>query len=624
MRNMINPIKGFPMADKLISLAELSRAAHKPSARGASEQLPPGAAPTLQDLAESLLFSPSDGRIWLNGARMLLMHSSGIGALRRELIESMGLARARGIMLRTGYHCGARDAALIRERFPEADILAVFAAGPIIHGLEGAVKVEPVHFEFDMTLGTYYGEFLWHHSSEDDEHIAQYGIGTEPACWMQTGYATGYTSAMVGRLILYREVECRSTGANTCRLIGKPVEEWDDAEEELADLNAEPFVGSSASAAAVKPSAKNADKGALPSNLQAEPTAAQDSEMVGISSAFNAACHMLRRVAPTQATVLFTGESGVGKEMFARMLHRISPRHDAPFVAINCAAIPENLMESELFGVERGAFTGATQSRAGRFERADGGTLFLDEIATLSLVAQGKLLRALQEGEVERVGGSRTLKVDVRVVAATNVDLRAAAQRGEFREDLFFRLNVFPIHLPPLRERKEDIPLLMTHFLHRFTQRHGRQLSGFTPRTADTLLAYDFPGNIRELQNLVERGVISAPDDGAIDLAHLFTSGERLAHPMFSIGVRGQLAAAPHESPPTQQTSSTPPAQQPETLHALLGDKNLSQLSLQEVEDAMIDHCMVEAKGNVSEAARRLGLTRAQLSYRLSRRPAGE
>ena len=611
------------MTDKLISLAELTRGAQKSSTRGASEQLPPGAAPTLQDLTEALLFSPGDGRIWLNGARMLLMHSSGLGALRRELIESMGLPRARGIMLRTGYHCGARDAALVRERFPEADTLAVFAAGPIIHALEGAVKVEPVHFEFDMNLGTYYGEFLWHHSSEDDEHIAQYGIGTEPACWMQTGYATGYTSAMVGRLILYREVEFRSTGSNICRLIGKPAEEWDDAEEDLADLNAEPFVGSG-STAARKTSAKSGDKGALPSNLQAEPTPAQDSDMVGISSAFNAACHMLRRVAPTQATVLFTGESGVGKEMFARMLHRISPRSEAPFVAINCAAIPESLMESELFGVERGAFTGATQSRAGRFERADGGTLFLDEIATLSLVAQGKLLRALQEGEVERVGGSRTLKVDVRVVAATNVDLRAAAQRGEFREDLFFRLNVVPIHLPPLRERKEDIPLLMTHFLHRFTQRHGRQLSGFTPRTADTLLAYDFPGNIRELQNLVERGVISAPDGGAIDLSHLFTSGERLAQPMFSIGVRGQLAAAPHDQAQPQQASSAPPAQQPEALHALFGDKDLSRLSLQEVEDAMIDHCMNEVKGNVSEAARRLGLTRAQLSYRLSRRSAGE
>ncbi|MBT2339816.1 MULTISPECIES: sigma-54-dependent Fis family transcriptional regulator [Pseudomonas] len=608
------------MVDKLISLAELSRGGQKKPVRGASEQLPPGAAPTLQDLTECLMFSPGDGRIWLNGARMLLMHNSGIGALRRELIESMGLARARGIMLRTGYHCGSRDAALIKERFPEADILALFAAGPIIHALEGAVKVEPVHFEFDMNLGTYYGEFLWHHSSEDDEHIAQYGIGTEPACWMQTGYAIGYTSAMVGRLILYREVECRSTGSSICRLVGKPAEEWDDAEEDLADLNAEPFVSTGGRSATAHGSF---DKGALPAHLQADPTPAQDTDMVGISSAFNAACHMLRRVAPTQATVLFTGESGVGKEMFARMLHRISPRHDELFVAINCAAIPENLMEAELFGVERGAYTGATQSRAGRFERADGGTLFLDEIATLSLVAQGKLLRALQEGEVERVGGSRTLKVDVRVVAATNVDLRAAAQRGEFREDLFFRLNVFPIHLPPLRERKEDIPLLMTHFLHRFTQRHGRQISGFTPRTADTLLAYDFPGNIRELQNLVERGVISAPDGGAIDLSHLFTSGERLALPMFSIGTRGQLAAAPND-----QAAATPaPAStgnNNEAIQELFGGRDLSRLSLQEVEDTMIDHCMNEVKGNVSEAARRLGLTRAQLSYRLSRRSAGE
>ncbi|WP_053151184.1 sigma-54-dependent Fis family transcriptional regulator [Pseudomonas sp. Pf153] len=609
------------MANKLISLAELSGEAKKKPARGASEQLPPGASPTLQDLTECLMFSPGDGRIWLNGARMLLMHSSGIGALRRELIESMGLSRARGIMLRTGYHCGARDAALIKERFPEADFLALFAAGPIIHAIEGAVKVEPVHFEFDMNLGTYYGEFLWHHSSEDDEHIAQFGIGTEPACWMQTGYATGYTSAMVGRLILYREVECRSTGSNICRLIGKPAEEWDDAEGDLADLNAEPFVSTSGRSPS---SHGRGDKGALPAELQAAHQPTQDSDMVGISSAFNAACHMLRRVAPTQATVLFTGESGVGKEMFARMLHRISPRHDAPFVAINCAAIPENLMESELFGVERGAFTGATQSRAGRFERANGGTLFLDEIGTLSLVAQGKLLRVLQEGEVERVGGSRTLKVDVRVVAATNVDLRAAAQRGEFREDLFFRLNVFPIHLPPLRERKEDIPLLMTHFLHRFTRLHGRQISGFTPRTADTLLAYDFPGNIRELQNLVERGVISAPDGGAIDLAHLFTSGERLAQPMFSIGNRGQLAASPHDQAPASRTVSAHKDTSHEAIQALFGDKDLSRLSLQEVEDTLIDHCLLEVKGNVSEAARRLGLTRAQLSYRLSRRDSGE
>ncbi len=607
------------MAKTLISLAELSGKTGKDSARGASEQLAPQATPTLQDLTECLLFSPGDGRIWLNGQRMLLMHSSGMGALRHELIETMGLAKARGILLRTGYHCGARDAELIRRRFPEADTLALFAAGPVMHTIEGAVRVEPVHFEFDMNMGTYYGEFLWYHSSEDDEHIERFGIGTEPACWMQTGYAIGYTSALVGRLIFYREVECRSMGAHVCRLIGKPAEEWTDADEELAYLHAETFVGGERPPVPVAAS-RPGDKASVAIPVAATPPApVLDTDLVGVSSSFNAACHMLKRVAPTQATVLFTGESGVGKEMFARMLHRISPRHDQPFVAINCAAIPETLMESELFGVERGAFTGATQSRAGRFERADGGTLFLDEIGTLSLVAQGKLLRALQESEIERVGGSRTLRVDVRVVAATNVDLREATRQGTFREDLFFRLNVFPIHLPPLRDRKEDIPLLMAHFLQRFTARHGKQLSGFTPRTVDALLGYDFPGNIRELQNLVERGVISAPEDGAIDLAHLFTSGERLSQPMFSIGSRGTLAAMGEEG---GASATEPPAavQAPDLLGGLFGQQDLDRLSLQDIEDALIDYRLSEARGNVSEAARRLGLTRAQLAYRLSRR----
>lgn len=607
------------MASKLISLAELSETEPNKLGlkRGAIEQLGPGATPSLQDLTESLLFSPGDGRIWLNGARMLLFHSSGLGALRRELIESVGFARARGILLRTGYHCGAKDAALLRERFSDADPLALFAAGPTMHSLEGAVRVEPVHFDFDMDLGTYYGEFLWHHSSEDDEHIAQYGIGTEPACWMQIGYAIGYTSALVGRLILYREVECRSTGAQICRIIGKPADEWEDAHEELEALTAESFVNNQARRK--ENTSPLSDGPPSPAEQQVSSNLSEH-EMVGISSAFNAACHMLRRVAPTEATVLFTGESGVGKEMFARMLHRISTRGSGPFVAVNCAAIPETLMESELFGVERGAFTGATQSRAGRFERASGGTLFLDEIGTLSLVAQGKLLRALQESEIERVGGSRTLKVNVRVVAATNVDLRAAVQRGEFREDLFFRLNVYPIHLPPLRERKEDIPLLMTYFLHRFNERHKRAVKGFTPRAANGLLSYDFPGNIRELQNLVERGVISVAEEGAIDLPHLFTSGERLTQPMFSVGTGGTLATSQNAQTKMDEISQPAKAKPGSAMDSPLDVKDISRMTLQEVEVAMIDHALDQAKGNVSEAARRLGITRAQLSYRLSRR----
>jgi two-component system response regulator HydG len=329
--------------------------------------------------------------------------------------------------------------------------------------------------------------------------------------------------------------------------------------------------------------------------------------MVGVSSAFKSACHLLSRVAPTQATVLFTGESGVGKELFANMLHRISPRKDKPFIALNCAAIPETLIESELFGVERGAFTGATISRPGRFARAAGGTLFLDEVGTLSLVSQGKLLRALQEGEIERVGGSRTLKVDVRVVAATNVDLHAEVRAGRFREDLFFRLEVFPIHLPPLRERREDIPLLLNHFLHRYSQRHGRRVRGYTHRVVKALLNYDFPGNIRELQNLVERGVINADEGGAIDVPHMLRREQLRDEHTLTIGATGNLASEEAAPPPAPATS----------LLARLLEPGQGTISLDDVERRLIDDAVSRADGNLSAAARLLGLTRAQLAYRL-------
>ena len=223
-------------------------------------------------------------------------------------------------------------------------------------------------------------------------------------------------------------------------------------------------------------------------------------------------------------TVLFLGETGVGKEIFARMLHRMGRRSEQPFVAVNCAALPENLIEAELFGVVKGAYTGATDSRPGRFERAHGGTLFLDEIGTLTLSAQAKLLRALQEGEIERVGDSQTRKVDVRLLAATNVDLKDAVARGTFREDLYFRLTTFPVRIPPLRERRDDIPLLMRHFLHRFSQRHGKTVGSFAPEAVEALLSYAFPGNIRELENMIERGVLLADAGEPIGISHLFTA----------------------------------------------------------------------------------------------------
>ena len=471
--------------------------------------------PTVADLSECLFFSPGDGRIWLQDQRMVLLHSESLGSLRRELIDSIGLDKARGLLTRAGYVSGARDAQLVRQQWPEADPQAAAMAGTRLHALEGVVKVELVHAAYDAVTGAYDGEFLWHNSSEDDEHIAAYGVGGAPACWMQVGYATGYVSTLFGRLIVFRELECRSMGDGHCRVVGKSAHQWDGVEEDMRYLNAHEFVDAAAY-----------DRGdEQAAALPAADRVAADA-MVGASSAFKAACQQLSRVARTSATVLFTGESGVGKEKFASMLHQISPRKNQPFIAVNCAAIPETLIESELFGVERGAFTGATMSRPGRFERAHGGTLFLDEIATLSFVAQGKLLRALQEGQIERVGGTRSVAVDVRVVAATNEALREAVRKGAFREDLFFRLNVVPIHLPPLRERRDDIPLLMNHFIHHYRRKHDCDVKGFTQAAVRHLVNYDYPGNIRELQNLVERAVILADAGGLIDVHHLFTGGE--------------------------------------------------------------------------------------------------
>lgn len=514
--------------------------------------------PTVADISECLFFSPGDGRIWLQDQRMILLHSEALGSLRRELIDSIGLDKARGLLTRAGYVSGARDASLVRQQWPDAEPTAAAMAGTRLHALEGVVQVEVVHARYDADTGTYEGEFVWHNSSEDDEHIAAYSVGGSPACWMQVGYATGYVSTLFGHRIVFREVACRSSGAAHCRVIGKSAELWDDPEQDLFYLNAQDFVGTPPASLptltqqGTQGKARTTylgvplGKAAASSNSvsAADPTA--NATMVGASSAFNAACHMLQRVAPTAATVLFTGESGVGKEMFASMLHRISPRSSQPFVAINCAAIPETLVESELFGVERGAYTGAGTSRPGRFERAHGGTLFLDEIGTLSLVAQGKLLRALQDGEVERVGGTRTVRVDVRLVAATNVDLRQAVREGTFREDLFYRLNVFPIHLPPLRDRRDDIPLLMSHFLAHYQRKHLRQVPGFSQAAVKAMFHYPFPGNIRELQNLIERAVILATDGEPIEPHHLFAGGEQSGGGVMSLHLQGNSGGTLH------------------------------------------------------------------------------
>lgn len=309
----------------------------------------------------------------------------------------------------------------------------------------------------------------------------------------------------------------------------------------------------------------------------------QFDNIIGRSAAMREIFHTVERVAPTRATVLLAGESGVGKDMIARAIHQHSPRKSHPFVKINCTALPENLIESELFGYEKGAFTGATASKPGKFEQADQGTAFLDEIGDVPGNMQVKLLRVLQERQFERLGSNVTRNVDVRVIAATNVDLRAALEQGRFREDLYYRLNVVPINIPPLRERKEDIPFLAIHFVHKLSKELGSIAKDVSPAAIDRLLDHTWPGNVRELENTIERSLVLA-------------SGEILQPSEIRIET-------------TRSASPSVPAQAP-----LLPEGE----TLEHWEQMMIREALRRSNGNKSQAARVLGLTRNALRYRLS------
>jgi two-component system nitrogen regulation response regulator NtrX len=305
--------------------------------------------------------------------------------------------------------------------------------------------------------------------------------------------------------------------------------------------------------------------------------------IVGRSPAIQQLLGDIERAGPSASRVLIQGESGTGKELVARALHASSPRHAMPFVAVNCAAIPEELIESELFGHERGAFTGATQSRRGRFEEAHGGTLFLDEVGDLSARAQTKLLRVLQEGELNRVGGGRAVRVDVRVIAATNQDLTNGTRDGRFREDLFFRLAVIPLTVPPLRERREDIPLLVEHFATAIAREAGIKPRRFAAAALERLARYDFPGNVRELRNVVERLLIMSRGT--------------------SIGVEDVQPVLPE---PRSSVGREP------------GPQRLAA-SVQDFERQAIESAVRAADGNMTQAAALLGLERSHLYKKMRR-----
>jgi two-component system response regulator HydG len=320
----------------------------------------------------------------------------------------------------------------------------------------------------------------------------------------------------------------------------------------------------------------------LKRQLHADP---ETPTIIGKSDAMKALLEMLAMAAPSEATVLITGESGTGKELVARSLHVNSPRKDHPLVVVNCAAITETLLESELFGHEKGAFTGADKRREGRFMQADRGTIFLDEVAETSPTMQAKLLRVLQQKEIQRIGSEEVLQVDVRIVAATNRDLEAEVTQGRFREDLFYRLNVMPLNVPPLRERHDDIPLLADHFLKRYAEKNRKSVKGFTPLAMDMLLKYDWPGNVRELENAIERAVI-------------LLTGEHITEKQLPLNIIRNYPDIDVSNPAVP----SPPD---------------GTRSLEEIEKEAILATLKATDGNKSESARRLGITRKTLHNKL-------
>ncbi len=307
--------------------------------------------------------------------------------------------------------------------------------------------------------------------------------------------------------------------------------------------------------------------------------------LIGRSQAMTRLLETVSQVAPSEATVLIEGESGTGKEMIAGAIHFNSPRKDGPFIRINCAAITETLLESELFGHEKGAFTGADRRKEGKFRQAEAGSMFLDEVSEMSLGMQVKLLRVLQEREITRVGGDELIKVDVRIIAASNKDLVDEIEKGSFREDLFYRLNVVTLQVPPLRERQEDIPLMAQHFLDIFSKKNRKTVRGFTPQAMDRMLKYAWPGNVRELMNAVERAVV-------------LSRAEYLDEADLSLIGRQGRGLPPGNGPSTDASPSLP---------------------LDEVEKATILKTLDQAGGNKSETSRRLGITRRTLHQKLKK-----
>lgn len=506
------------------------------------------------DYGELLELNGDAGVIRFSGHRALLVDAVAMGVHRKYLVDSFGVTAARAVLTQFGFAHGWRMAEAMQQLFTWDSQEEWQHAGARVLALQGLLVVE--HGSTGGALA-HTGSVL-SGSYEAEQHLLHFGRADEPVCWTICGLASGYLSRTSDRETYVLEHRCVGKGDAACHLFGHSREEWGaDRADELRFF--EPTLLKACldvSLHGVMDNLKRAER-KLKAHRRAltrvAPEAVEALGLVARSGAMRAVVDLAKRVARVDSTVLITGESGAGKERIAKLLHAESTRAAGPFVAINCGAITETLLESELFGHARGAFSGATHDRPGLFEAANGGTLLLDEVGEVSPGMQVKLLRALQEREIRRVGENRARKVDVRVVAATNRNLAHGVAGGSFRQDLYYRLKVVELQVPALRARRDDILPLARVLLAEAAAQMKRKVTGLAPDVADRLVRYDWPGNVREMANAMERGValclgerlelVDLPEEVRHASAHVVVAAGAAIQPLVEVEKAYILAA---------------------------------------------------------------------------------
>lgn len=522
------------------------------------------------DLRIEEIFNFSEGTLTLKGREVVIHSLHAFALFRKDLINTTEIDHARSILTRFGYFQGQADASVLMNNFKWESKLELIKAGCRLHSLEGIARDIINSLDYDKQSGKFFMELSWHDSKEAEEHLFTIGKSDHPVCWILCGYFSGFVSFSINKDVYFIEQSCKAQGYTICHATGKDLHSW--GEEITPYLTY--FKVNDIKAKIDKLNNQLKRKAYLLKKYEKEIEAlleVTNPTFVEIhSKAYKRILNVANKVAPFDSTILITGETGVGKEVLAKYIHKISARSKEKFIAINCGALPETLLESELFGHTTGAFTGATKERIGLFETANKGTIFLDEIGEISPAMQLKILRVLQEHEILRIGESIPRKVDIRVIAATNKDLKQLIKEEKFREDLYYRLSIMELKVPPLRERKEDILPLTRFFTDQFSKKLKIPNLHIDSSCIEYLQEYSWPGNVRELQNIIERAAILSGD--------------------------GKIL--PHHFPNTILNKSN------KTFESILKDN----ATLEQIEQAYIEHILIQTNGNKTRAAEILGI----------------